>query len=100
MTSQRAVAGMLIVLQGLQALSLVAWLFAAVFAGSALGEPGANAGTFAAVAGIYCYPVWLLGLAATSWVLLRRGSTGWALGAAGIATAPVIVLLVLTAVAA
>ena len=36
----------IVVLQILQALSLAAWVFGAVFAVSALGDRGANPGTF------------------------------------------------------
>lgn len=86
----------IVVLQILQVLSLAAWLFAILFAGSALSEDQANAGTFVFVAAVFGYPVWLLGMAVTSWVLVRRRDAGWGLLVAFVASLPVLALLGVT----
>ena len=98
-TRHRWLVAAIAVLQALQVLSLAAWLFASVFAVSALGEDSANAGTFAAVGTLLGYPVWLAGLGVCSWVLVRRQEPGWALAVALIASLPVLLLLVLTVAA-
>lgn len=85
-----------VILEVLQALSLPAWLFGAVFAVSALGESAANAGTFVAVGVLLSYPVWLIGLAMGSWVLLRRGHNGAAIALSALASVPLVVLTVVT----
>lgn len=84
----------IVVLQVLQLLSLAAWLFAAVFAVSALGDRGANPGTYFAVGAILLYPVWLIGLGVLTWLLYRRERAGWALAVAGVASLPVLALVV------
>lgn len=94
-----AVLVVIVVLQLLQVVSLAAWLFAILFVGSALGEDQANAGTFAFVAAVFGYPLWLLGMGVTTWVLVRRHSPGWALLVAFIASLPVLLLLAVTLVA-
>jgi hypothetical protein len=86
----------IVVLQVLQVLSLAAWLFAILFAGSALSEDKANAGTFVFVGAIFGYPLWLLGMGVTTWVLVRRHDRGWGLVVALIASLPVLVLLGIT----
>ena len=83
----------IVLLQVLQVLSLAAWLFAILFAGAALSEDQANAGTFAFVAAVFGYPLWLVGLGVASWVLVRRQERGWALFVAVIASLPVLTLL-------
>lgn len=85
-----------VALQVLQALSLPPWLFATVFAVSALGEPLPESGTFVVVSALLSYPIWLAGLAVTSWVLVRRDSLGWAVTVAVLASTPMIALLVAT----
>ena len=92
----RPVIAVIVVLQALQVLSLAAWLFASVFAVAALGESGANGGTYLAVGTLLGYPLWLAGLGVASWVLVRRAEVGWALTVAVLASLPVVALLVLT----
>ena len=65
-------------------------------AGAALSEDQANAGTFAFVAAVFGYPLWLVGLGVASWVLVRRQERGWALFVAVIASLPVLTLLGVT----
>ena len=90
----------IVLLQVLQVLSLAAWLFAILFAGAALSEDQANAGTFAFVAAVFGYPLWLVGLGVASWVLVRRQERGWALFVAVIVSLPVLTLLGVTLFAA
>ncbi|MCB0901313.1 MAG: hypothetical protein U0R27_03435 [Candidatus Nanopelagicales bacterium] len=96
----RVVVVVIVLLQVLQVLSLAAWLFAILFAGAALSEDQANAGTFAFVAAVFGYPLWLVGLGVASWVLVRRQERGWALFVAVIASLPVLTLLGVTLFAA
>ncbi len=86
----------IVVLEVLQALSLPAWLFGAVFAVSALGEDRANLGTYVAVGVLLSYPIWLIGLGVGSWMQLRQGHTGVALALTALASLPLLFLLVLT----
>ncbi|MCU0277262.1 MAG: hypothetical protein MUE31_00065 [Candidatus Nanopelagicales bacterium] len=94
--SRPAAKVLIVVLEVLQALSLPAWLFGAVFAVSALGESTANAGTYVAVGLLWSYPVWLIGLGMGSWVLLRRGQTGAAVALAALASVPLVLFTVVT----
>ena len=65
-----------------------------------LSEDQAHAGTFAFVAAVCGYPLWLVGLGVASWVLVRRQERGWALFVAVIASLPVLTLLGVTLFAA
>jgi hypothetical protein len=90
------IAVIIVVLQILQLPSLAAWLFAAVFAVSAVGDRGANPGTFLAVGAILMYPVWLIGLGVLTWLLYRRDRAGWALVVAVVSSLPVLALMAVT----
>lgn len=95
-TGHRVVVVLIVLMQVLQVLSLAAWLFAILFAGSALSEDQANAGTFAFVGAIFAYPLWLLGMAVTTWILVRRDAPRWGVFVAFIATVPVLILVGIT----
>lgn len=90
----------IVLMQVLQVLSLLGWLFAILFAGSALSEDQANVGTYLFVGAVFGYPLWLLGMGVTTWVLVRRDESGWGAFVALIATLPVLFLLGVTVFAA
>lgn len=88
-----------VVAQILQVLSLLPWLFALLFSTMVFDSPGSdnNPGAWLFVLAVLSYPVWLVASAVLTWVLLRKGRTGWALTLTGVMTLPILVFGVLVA---
>lgn len=84
-----------VVAQILQVLSLVPWLFALLASTMVFDSPGSdnNPGAWVFVLGVFSYPVWLLASAVVTWILMRKGHTGWALALTGVMTLPFLVFL-------
>ena len=85
----------LLVLQGLQLLSLVPWLPMVGLSFMAFDAPGSDKmwQPWAFVALICSYPLWLLAAGILSWVLFAFRHYVWAVAVCGIFILPVLVIL-------
>jgi hypothetical protein len=85
----------LLILQGLQLLSLLPWLPMAGLSFMAFDAPGSDKmwQPWAFVALICSYPLWLLGAGVLSWVLFAFRRYVWAVVVCGIFILPVLVIL-------
>jgi len=92
----------LLVLQGVQLLSLVPWLPMAGLSFMAFDAPGSDKmwQPWAFVALMWSYPLWLLGAGILAWVLFGFRRYVWAVVICGIVTLPVPVLVLIMVFAA
>jgi hypothetical protein len=92
----------LLVLQGVQLLSLVPWLPTAGLSFMAFDAPGSDKmwQPWAFVALMWSYPLWLLGAAILAWVLFGFRRYVWAVVICSLVTLPVPVLVLIMVFAA
>lgn len=89
----------IVVAQILQVLSLAPWLFALLASAMVFDSPGSdnNPGAWLFVLAVFSYPIWLVASGVLTWVLMRKGRTGWALTLTGVMTLPIVGFGVLVA---